>query len=484
MQIHVALIAENAAVQQRFEKLLTGLGAVVESSVSEPESLPDVTSSPLDLVVVSHSVLASPVEDTVPRLLNHDERPDVVVVWQGERPQERARLLAAGCTAVLNEVVDDSTLSDLLTTLLERIRAEVQSQVETQAIEQFDETQPHLDDFHSKSPRMESFMRIVRRVVEPSSSLLILGETGVGKERLARAIHAGSPRADKPFVPVILSAFPESLLEGELFGYEKGAFTGAESAKRGFFELAHGGTIFLDEIGELPLHTQVKLLGVLQERTIQRLGSEQRIKVDVRVMAATNRDLREATTAGRFRNDLYYRLSVVTLDVPPLRRHPEDVVQLVDRYLDEFRIKLGRRVTGVSPDAMQALTTYSWPGNIRELINVIERAVLLCEGSEVTPADLPFDVVHRVPVESGGESDINGVEVQLSDEWIERPWKPVREAALAKTEVTYLQEHLEETGGNLSEVAERAGLNPRTLYDMMQRHGLRKESFRFRRDSR
>ncbi len=339
------------------------------------------------------------------------------------------------------------------------------------------EAGPRLGDFDSSNAKMGAFLRIVKRVVEPDSSLLILGETGVGKERLARAIHAESPRADKPFLPVILSAFPETLLDAELFGHEKGAFTGAERMRRGCFEVANGGTIFLDEIGELPVHLQVKLLRVLQERTIQRLGSESHTEIDVRVMAATNRDLKGEARGGSFRSDLYYRLSVVTLEVPPLRQHAEDVPALVMRYFEQFRRKLRRPVKEVSAPAMEALCRYRWPGNIRELVNIVERAVLLCEGEQITTGDLPFDIAHTV-VGDTGLSSTSGIEIELSDDWLAKSWKPVRHATVAKAEAEYLGEHLEQARGNLKEVAKHAGLNPRTLYDMLQRHGLDKESFR------
>ncbi len=306
---------------------------------------------------------------------------------------------------------------------------------------------------------------------------LIQGETGVGKERLARAIHTASPRASGPFVPVILSAFPESLVEGELFGYERGAFTGAMNARRGCFEMAHGGTIFLDEIGELPQHLQVKLLRVLQERVIQRLGSEESIRVNVRVMAATNRDLQDEAKAESFRRDLYYRLSVVTLDVPPLRQHPEDIPKLADRYLQDFRVRLNNNVASFSEESMGALARYSWPGNIRELINVVERSVLLCEGDQVTLDDLPRTIVPS-PRHSGNAKSQNALDILFDGDWHTRPWKDVRDAVVGACEQTYFVRQLGKAKGNVDETARRAQINPRSLYDLMKRHGLKKEGFK------
>ena len=342
---------------------------------------------------------------------------------------------------------------------------------------EIDTPKASLSDFDSANTTMQSFLRIVKRVVEPDSSLLIQGETGVGKERLARAIHSASPRAGGPFIPVILSAFPETLVEGELFGYEKGAFTGAAGARRGCFELAHGGTIFLDEIGELPQHLQVKLLRVLQERVVKRLGSEETMHVNVRVVAATNRDLYDATKLGDFRRDLFYRLSVVTLDVPPLRQHPEDIPKLVERYLEDFRVRLCSDVTSFSEEAMEALVRYAWPGNIRELINVVERTVLLCDTAQIKVSDLPRTVVPTLQHQSDSDST-SPLDALLEGEWQSRPWKDVRSAVVSSCEQAYFVDQLSKANGNVDETARRSGINPRSLYDLMKRHGLKKEEFR------
>ena len=284
---------------------------------------------------------------------------------------------------------------------------------------------------------MQRFLALARRVVASDSALLILGETGVGKERVARAIHAESPRAAGPFLAVNCGALAESLLESELFGHEEGAFTGATRAHRGYFEIAHRGTIFLDEIGEMPRHVQVKLLRVLEDRHVLRVGGERPVKVDVRVMAATNRDLEADLASKRFRSDLYYRLAVVTLTLPSLRERREDIRPLVRHYVEYFRALLGRPVTGVSDQAMAALSAYDWPGNVRELINVMERAVLLAHGATLSEADLPPGIVSRAA--KAGEA-VEG-RPQADDRWLDR---------------------------TLAEA----------LYDLMRRRGLTKEMFR------
>ncbi|MCA8944012.1 MAG: sigma 54-interacting transcriptional regulator, partial [Planctomycetes bacterium] len=252
------------------------------------------------------------------------------------------------------------------------------------------EASPSLADFLTRSPRMRAFVDIVRRVVDVDTSLLITGPTGVGKERLARAIHAEGPRSDQPFVAVNCGALPESLLESELFGHEKGAFTGADRARKGQFELASGGIIFLDEIGEMPTHLQVKLLTVLQRHEVTPIGGQQPIAVDVRVIAATNRDLHAEVERGKFREDLFYRLNVLPLEIPALSTRPDDIVDLAGRFIAHFREAMPEsRVESISDDAVGALMRYAWPGNIRELINVIERAMVLGRTRAIGLADLP-----------------------------------------------------------------------------------------------
>src|SRR6266536_2260747 len=226
----------------------------------------------------------------------------------------------------------------------------------------------------ARSSRMQEVLAIVERVAPTNATVLLGGESGVGKDLIARAIHEKSRRASGPFLKINSTAIPENLLESELFGYEKGAFTGAVASKPGKFELADKGTLFLDEIGDVPPATQVKLLRVLQEREFERLGGTRTIKVDVRLVAATNRDLRAALEEGTFREDLYYRLNVVPIDVPPLREHTEDIPGLVEHFLAKYRGESGKQIRGVTPQAIQLLTSFHWPGNVRELENILERA--------------------------------------------------------------------------------------------------------------
>jgi DNA-binding NtrC family response regulator len=434
-----------------------------------------LSSEDVDLVLLTPSRLPGSPASLVAAVRQLPDAPEVIVVVGEDIAEQRSEMLAAGCLAVLYAGVSDAILLDTLRSLVDRRRQDSLRRLKAERPEE----RYSLNDFVLVSPAMQRFVAVARRVVGADSSLLILGETGVGKERLARAIHAESPRARGPFVAVNCGALPEGLLESELFGHERGAFTGAVASRKGHFELAHEGTIFLDEIGEMPLHLQVKLLRVLEERRLQRVGGQRPIAVDVRVMAATNRDLEAEMSAGRFRTDLYYRLAVVTLTLPPLRDRSEDIPDLVESYLRHFRLLLGRHVRGIRPDALSALITYAWPGNVRELINVMEQTVLLCPGAEIELADLPRRITGSMrledrrslqPVASG-----NG---DLDPHWLDKTLPDAKREVAEAFERTYLSLLLRSTKGRVGEAARRAGITPRFLYDRMRHHGLRKEAYR------
>ena len=423
----------------------------------------------IDLLVALDSEAGPTPGDWVASVRGLPEAPDVVLLAEREDPSRRAALLAAGCLAVLNGRIPDRELRSTFRTLVSRLAQNAATRLAAQRLG----TAHGFADLVHNSPSMAELVRVARQVATADSSLLVLGETGVGKERLARSIHYESGRAEGPFVPVNCGAIPEGLLESELFGHEQGAFTGAVRARRGHFEVAHRGTLFLDEIGELPLHLQVKLLRVLEDRQVQRLGSERPERVDVRIIAATNRDLEEEVAERRFRADLFYRLAVVTLSIPPLRERPEDIPALVERYLAHFRRSLGKPIEGVHPRAMDALAAHSWPGNVRELINVLERAILLAQGSIVEVHDLPRSIsAHRAPVPESPPS------LPVPAPVLSLPIREARRAMVEDFERLYLTRLLTQTGGRVGETAELAGVSERALYDLMQRSGLDKSDFR------
>jgi two-component system response regulator HydG len=278
---------------------------------------------------------------------------------------------------------------------------------------------------------------------------------------LARAIHEHSPRNDKPFVPVNCTALTESLLESELFGHAKGAFTGAATAKRGLFEEAHGGTLFLDEIGDMGGKMQAQLLRALQDGEIRRVGGNEAIKTDVRVVCATNRDLEAEVRATRFREDLFFRINVVTLKLPPLRERRSDIPMLVGHFLRKFARRENRQVSGVAPEALAVLERYNWPGNVRELENVVERALTLVKGGVVLPSDLPREVLEGAQV-TPAAAGAGGAAEPLSQLAGDRP-------TLAELERRYIELILSETGGNKKRAAEILGIDRRTLYRTLDR---------------
>lgn len=307
------------------------------------------------------------------------------------------------------------------------------------------------------SRAVEELRRLVERVAPSPATVLITGETGTGKELVAAALHQMSPRRDAPFVKINCGAMPETLVEAELFGYERGAFTGAERTKPGRFELAHTGTLFLDEIGELPAATQVKMLRVLQDGVVDRVGGSAPVRVDVRLIAATNRDLDAEVSSGRFRQDLLYRLRVVEIRVPPLGERREDIPMLVDLFLDKHASRLGRPRPRVTGESVQALVNRDWPGNVRELENLVERALLLGEGPALEPADFGAEPAPAAP---SGETDV----------------KRAARAAASAAERRLIRAALEATGGNVSEAARKVGLSRRGLQLKMKELGLRSES--------
>ncbi|HTQ07602.1 MAG TPA: sigma-54 dependent transcriptional regulator [Polyangiaceae bacterium] len=299
--------------------------------------------------------------------------------------------------------------------------------------------------------------RMIDRVADTSCTVLITGESGTGKELLARAVHAASPRRDRPFVAVNCGAIPEALLESELFGHARGAFTGAVASKQGRLAQADGGTLFLDEIGELPLALQVKLLRVLQAREYSPVGDTRTLNADVRIVAATNVDLEEAARNGTFREDLYYRLNVIHLAAPPLRDRPEDIPALAGYFLERARVKAGRdRVTKISRQAAEMLCSYGWPGNVRELENTIERAVLLSGGTVIEPRDLPPKLQGFAATEprTGPRLSDRGVDLRKAVEGFEN--QLIRQA-------------LERTNWNKKRAAELLGINRTTLVEMLKR---------------
>ncbi|WP_417038555.1 sigma-54-dependent transcriptional regulator, partial [Desulfovibrio legallii] len=307
-----------------------------------------------------------------------------------------------------------------------------------------------------RSPAMLAMQETIATVAPTEATVLITGESGTGKELVARALHSGSARADKPMVTVNCAALAENLLESELFGHEKGSFTGADRRREGRFVQANGGTLFLDEIGEMPLPLQAKLLRALQEGEVQRVGSDAPLTVDVRVLAATNRDLREEVARRRFREDLYFRLNVISLEVPPLRDRGEDIPVLAAHFLERFAGRNRKSIRGFSPQAVDSLLRYAWPGNVRELENAVERAVILCNGDLITRRELPAAITEAASPEEASSAAVGALAGLPLDELERR--------AIGET--------LRCTGDNKSEAARQLGITRATLHNKLRKYGM------------
>jgi two-component system response regulator AtoC len=306
-------------------------------------------------------------------------------------------------------------------------------------------------DLLSKSPAMQSVFELARTAARSNSTILVLGESGSGKEVLARAIHQESPRVEGPFVAVSCAALTETLLESELFGHEKGAFTGAIARRKGKFEAAHGGTLFLDEVGDIGAKLQVDLLRVLEARRFQRIGGNENIDVDVRIIAATNRDLRKAVQENRFREDLFYRLNVIPITIPPLRERREDIPLLVEHFVERLAVEMKKRIDGISAEAMSALMEHDWPGNVRELRNILERGAVVSSGPVIQLPDLGLP----------SRSDASP--------------RPGTLASLEEVERRHVSAVLAHTAGNVSQSARILGIDRVTLYNKMRKWGLRRD---------
>lgn len=323
-----------------------------------------------------------------------------------------------------------------------------------------------LKNIIGRSEKMQSVFRMIETVAEVSSTVLVNGESGTGKELVARAIHDLSPRAEKPFISINCGAFTETLLESELFGFVKGSFTGANANRKGLFEAAHNGTIFLDEIGEMSPSMQVKLLRVLQEKRVRPVGAHEEISVDARVIAATNRDLKAMSADGSFREDLFYRISVIPIQLPSLRERREDIPELANYFVEKFCSQVGRECR-ISDKAMNLLENYAWFGNVRELEHTIERAVALERGSEIQPERLPDHITNYNPARINAEFDFPESGIDL-------------DSHLGQLEKTYVLEALRRTAGNQTKAAELLRLSVRSLRHLLDKHGVRSMSAQMR----
>ena len=390
-------------------------------------------------------------EDLLRKVTSENPGIPVIVLTGHGSIDEAVRAMQNGAFNFLTKPLNLEQLEVTVKRALEGRELNIQNQQLKEQLKNQSNSSKALDSVVGKSAAMQRVMALVRKVAPARISVLITGESGVGKNVVAGAIHALSPRSGSPMVTVHCAALSESLLESELFGHEKGAFTGADSLHRGKFELAHGGTIFLDEIGEISQSVQVKLLRVLQERKFERVGGEETLEVDVRVISATNRNLEEEVRAGRFREDLFFRLDGITIEVPPLRERKDDIPLLLSSFLEKFSADNQKGVRGFDHKARSAIYNYDWPGNIRELEHCVESSVVMASGDEITLDDLPPSLRKQ------GAADVISVPVGIP---------------MAEAERLIITENLAANHGNKSKTADILGIGRKTLHRKLSEYGV------------
>lgn len=414
-------------------------GYKVEQAANGKEGLEKIAAGGIDLVITDLRMDGLSGEEVVQHVTTEYPGIPIIVLTGHGSIDDATAAIKAGAFDFLTKPLD---LDHLNIVVKNALRGKELAEQNKQLLQKL-KKQTEECDMIGKSVELTKVKTLISKAAPTKASVLITGESGVGKELVANAIHKQSPRKDNPFIIVHCAALSESLLESELFGFEKGAFTGAENMHKGRFELANGGTIFLDEIGEINQATQVKLLRVLQEKKFERVGGEQTIEVDVRVVAATNKNLEEEVRAGRFREDLFYRLNVVRIEMPALRERKDDIPLLVHSFLREFNVENGKNITGFDNKSKAAMLKYNWPGNIRELKNCVESAVVMCSGNEITIEDLP-----------------NSIQAKSQEKSIVIPMGITMEEA----EMIIIQETLAANNGNKTKTADVLGIGRKTLH--------------------
>jgi DNA-binding NtrC family response regulator len=454
---HVLVVDDEELYRRALDRILSRVGHEVSQARDAKEALELVSSQPVDLVLADVRMPGINGLELVRQV--HDINPDLpcIVITGFGSPESSVDALRAGAFWYLEKPFDQANL-DVVRRLVDQAIEHGRLKAENRILQGQLRTKYRFENIVGTSSALRGVLDVVAKVSDTDSTVLITGESGTGKELIARAIHYNSRRADRRLVTVNCGAIPEELLESELFGHVRGAFTNAVSHREGRFSLANGGTIFLDEIGDMSPSLQVKLLRVLQDRTFEPVGSSKTQSVDVRVIAATNQNLEVAIRESRFREDLYYRLNVIPIEVPALRQRPEDVPLLAQYFLDVMNQERGTRVDSISDEAMQRLCTYSWPGNVRELENLIERLTVLRGEGEITPEDLPAS--HR------SAASVDATVPRLSTDGLS--FRDV----VDRVETDLIVQALEQTHGNKNKAAQLLGLNRTTLLEKIKKKGL------------
>jgi DNA-binding NtrC family response regulator len=458
--VRILIADPDRATQQALRELLDGTAEALHVTDDGLRALRVVIEQDVDLVIAELKLAGMNGLDLLREV--QKLRPDAAVILQTAfgTVEDAVRAMRDGAADFLSKPYSSEQIRIAIDRSVERLALIKENQDLRTALDD----RLRLDNLVANDPGMRDILKTVQAVAPTRTTVLITGESGTGKTLLARAIHRLSGRARGPFIEVNCGALPESLLESELFGHVRGAFTGAVRDRAGKFEAAHGGTIFLDEIGTSSPSFQVKLLRVLQDRVIERLGDTRTIPVDVRVLLATNQDLHRAVQEGRFREDLYYRINVLSIPMPPLRERRSDIPSLADYFLRRFAAEIGKPIAGFAPDAMELLMHATFPGNVRQLENLVERAVVLAQGPHLTAADLPPDLQHapRDPATGAPIEALLGADLHLL---------PLKQA-MELPEKILIERALEAHHGNRQLTAASLGINRSTLFNKMRKFGL------------
>ncbi len=453
--VAILLVEDEEAVRFALSEALAKQGYVVHPVTTAEEALARLDREPFDIVITDVKLPGLSGLEFVSRAKARHPGLVLIVMSGVASTREAMEALDRGAYDFFAKPFRLAELDVVMRRALEK-RA---LQREVQELRARLEQRHALSGLIGQSGRMQEVLALLAKVIPSHATVLLQGESGTGKERVAEVIHRNGPRRDGPLVKVNCAAIPEGLLESELFGYERGAFTGAAGPKPGTFELAHGGTLFLDEVGDMAPATQAKVLRVLEDREIVRLGATRSTRVDVRIVAATNRDLAEAVRRKEFREDLYYRLNVFPIVLPPLRERAADIPLLVEHFLGELRATVGKAIDGLSSEAMERLMAYSWPGNVRELRNCLERAALMAEGAVIQADDLPLAL--RLPPEPHCPDEGETLDDRLAQ--LERQW---------------IVEALRATRGVQAQAARRLGIPERSLWYRVKKYGIDPDQFR------
>ncbi|MCZ7555875.1 MAG: sigma-54 dependent transcriptional regulator [Bacteroidia bacterium] len=442
--IRIMIVDDEASVRQSLEAWFLDDGYTVVTAGNAAEALTTMQERTIDIILLDIKMPGMDGLALQDRIREFNQDVVIIIITAFATVDTAVRALKAGAFDYTTKPVDPDELSILVRNAVEKIRL----RRENESLKESLDTLQFIDEIIGESAAMRQVLDLIRTVAPTDSTVLILGESGTGKELVARAIHMNSKHRYFPLIPVNCGALAESLLESELFGHERGAFTGAQYRRKGKFEMAKGGTLFLDEIGTLSLKSQVDLLRVLQDKEFHRVGGEQLVKVDFRLVCATNSDLESAVKEGTFREDLFYRINVFVITIPPLRERREDIPLLARHFMERHAASTNRQVHAISDEALAMLRDHDWPGNVRELENAIERALVVNRSGIISPDDLPLRTASMTMVSSGD--------------------------TLADVERDHIRRMLEEMNWNISKTAERLSIDRVTLYNKIEKYGLKR----------